>query len=308
MRSEANRSKHPLYRRWIAMKSRCYNKNDSAYHRYGGRGIRIHQRYLDPAEGFENLLADLGPKPPGRHSVDRINPDGDYAPENIRWATDTQQARNRYNQRLLHWQGKAKLICEWAEDLGIPEKLIVLRLWKGWSVDRALGTPWRKGEKGKPGRCLTWRGKTMTVRAWSIELGVPDRVLHARLQLGWKIEDVLGRPYRAGKMGPVGKELTWRGQTRTLAEWSELTGIPRETLGQRIRADWSAEAALTTPYRKGVTGAEGQRITWREQTKTIQEWSALTGIPAAVIRWRLHHNWSVELVLTRPCLRGQRPG
>lgn len=83
------------YRTWGSMKSRCYNKNNRGYERYGGRGIKMCDRWLD----FKNFLADMGPKLPGM-SIDRIDNDGDYEPSNCRWADRKTQMRNTSRTKL----------------------------------------------------------------------------------------------------------------------------------------------------------------------------------------------------------------
>ena len=79
---------------WRKIKGRCNNPNDPKYESYGGRGIKVCDRWLGP-QGFANFLKDMGDKPSPFHSIDRIDNDGDYAPDNCRWATVIQQARNK---------------------------------------------------------------------------------------------------------------------------------------------------------------------------------------------------------------------
>lgn len=82
------------YKTWDGMRQRCRNPKASGYMHYGGRGIKICDRWLG-AHGFANFLSDMGPKPFPSYSIDRINVDGDYCPENCRWGSPRQQACNR---------------------------------------------------------------------------------------------------------------------------------------------------------------------------------------------------------------------
>lgn len=85
------------YRSWIGMKERCSNPKNKCYASYGGRGIRVCDRWISD---FSQFLADMGPKPSPKHSIDRIDNDGHYEPANCRWATTTQQVRNSRRTRL----------------------------------------------------------------------------------------------------------------------------------------------------------------------------------------------------------------
>jgi len=97
----------PTYRSWQAMRSRCHSLTDPAYARYGGRGIVVCARW---SESFEAFLADMGERPAGT-TLDRIDNDGPYSPENCRWATRTEQGRNRRTNRLLTFNGATKTIA-----------------------------------------------------------------------------------------------------------------------------------------------------------------------------------------------------
>jgi hypothetical protein len=126
-------SKSSTYASWVAMKSRCLNPNHVHYAKYGGRGIGVCQRWLI----FENFLADMGIRPEGM-TLDRIKVDGDYCPENCRWANPKQQSRNRNNNHFLTLNGQRCTLSEWSDITGIKKTTIRERLNRGWEVKRAL--------------------------------------------------------------------------------------------------------------------------------------------------------------------------
>jgi len=117
------------------MNKRCRNPADKDYLRWGGRGIRVCERWRN---SFENFLADMGKKPSAKHSLDRINNDGDYEPGNCRWATNREQSRNRSNNRYITAFGETLLVVEWAERSNVKLGTIYRRLQYGWSPERAV--------------------------------------------------------------------------------------------------------------------------------------------------------------------------
>lgn len=125
-------------RSWRGMIERCYDKKDRYYKNYGGRGIRVCQRWLD---SFADFFADMGPKPSPKLTIDRIDNDGSYCPENCRWATQKQQANNRSNNHWLTFNGVTDTIQGWADRVGIARGVIKGRLKMGWSIERILTAP-----------------------------------------------------------------------------------------------------------------------------------------------------------------------
>ena len=119
-----DRGRSSTYNAWTAMMQRCRYPKHKQYADYGGRGINVCDRWLT----FENFVADMGERPKGL-TLDRWpNNDGDYAPGNCRWATRTEQNRNRRDNRMVTWGGETLCLAEWAERLGITRSSLHERL------------------------------------------------------------------------------------------------------------------------------------------------------------------------------------
>lgn len=129
-------TKHPIYKAWLAMKTRCYNHNYAGFKQYGGRGIYVCDEWLNSPEKFYAWA--MGNGWAAGLSLDRINNDGNYDPINCRWATSKQQARNRTNNVILIFNGQSKCLSEWAEYLGVKDYIIFNRHQIGWPVERIL--------------------------------------------------------------------------------------------------------------------------------------------------------------------------
>ena len=138
-------SNSPLCKVWRAMLRRCSDANQKTYVDYGGRGIRVCDRWRDPENGFLNFLSDMGERPSQKHTIERENVDGDYCPENCRWATPGEQARNKRNNLLLTFNDKTQCLAAWAEFTGIDRMTLKSRLLRGWSHEATLTTPVRRG-------------------------------------------------------------------------------------------------------------------------------------------------------------------
>lgn len=132
------------YKAWTQMKTRCLNPEHDQYSDYGGRGITVCERWKN---SFELFYADMGDPPLGK-SLDRY-PDNDagYSPENCRWATVQQQARNRRSTRMIEFEGEPKCLSQWASELGLSKPALAWRI-KQWGVRRALQTTRRDYPKG----------------------------------------------------------------------------------------------------------------------------------------------------------------
>lgn len=127
----------PTYHSWIGMKNRCNNINTKDYRLYGLRGITICEQWKN---SFKNFLEDMGEKPEGL-SIERIDNDKDYSPENCKWATPTEQARNSRQNKHITYHGETKCLIEWAECLGIKYGTLQTRLYRNPNIERAFTKP-----------------------------------------------------------------------------------------------------------------------------------------------------------------------
>lgn len=116
----------PEYRVWAAMKSRCNNPNHSRYRYYGGRGIKICDRWN---QSFKAFFSDMGKKTNPKHTLDRINNNGNYKPQNCRWATQAQQRRNFSGNRMLTFKGKTQCMADWAKEFNLRQSQLK------WHID-----------------------------------------------------------------------------------------------------------------------------------------------------------------------------
>lgn len=133
------------YHVWSSMIARCRNPKCPAYPNYGGRGIGVCEAWTS----FSGFLADMGERPEGL-SLDRVDNDQGYSPENCRWATRTEQARNKRSTRLITVNGETLSTAEWSERSGLKIATIWARIAKGWPESAAVTTPVVTDRKGKP--------------------------------------------------------------------------------------------------------------------------------------------------------------
>lgn len=190
-------SKRIEYVIWRNIVRRCVNKDDAAYHNYGGRGIRICDRWLN---SFDAFFEDVGERPDESLTLGRIDNDGHYEPGNVEWQTDVEQANNKRNSRFLTHDGETMTLNQWSRKLGICREVIRDRIDRGATTEEAFAPP-------KPRyRMLTHNGKTQDMKAWSVELGIPHSTIRRRLELGMSDDKALSRTkYPVGRKPGVGQ-------------------------------------------------------------------------------------------------------
>lgn len=133
-------SKSKLYAVWNMMMSRCYNPKTERYPRYGGRGISVCDEWNHNYPAFRDWALSHGYQ--DGLTIDRIDVDGNYSPENCRWITNAEQMKNMSTNRYLSHNGETHTLSDWARKVGITPATLHKRLKRGWSLEKAL-TPIR---------------------------------------------------------------------------------------------------------------------------------------------------------------------
>lgn len=126
-----------IYKTWEDMIKRCYNKSSNNYYRYGGRGITVFDEWLE-FKNFYKYVSKLPHYNESGYSFDRINNDGNYEPENVRWANNETQANNKSNNHYLTYNGETKTVAQWSKETNIPTSTLHYRIRKGWDMKDVL--------------------------------------------------------------------------------------------------------------------------------------------------------------------------
>ena len=125
-----------LYGIWSNMKTRCFNHNDPHFERWGGRGITVCDEWKNDFKSFYDWAMSHGYR--DDLTIDRIDNDGNYCPENCRWVSHEEQNRNKRNVRLITHKGKTQTIGQWTKELNLGKETIRERLKRGWSETEAI--------------------------------------------------------------------------------------------------------------------------------------------------------------------------
>lgn len=131
-----------LYNIWHGMKARCYRKSATEYRRYGSRGIGICDEWREDFQSFYNWAMSNGYA--DNLSIDRIDNNGNYCPENCRWVDIITQNNNKSSNRIVTANGESHTVSEWSKILCINDSTLCARLDRGWSDDKTINTPLKK--------------------------------------------------------------------------------------------------------------------------------------------------------------------
>lgn len=125
------------YSSWTHMKMRCFDANSNFYHRYGGRGITVCPQW----SSYETFKKDMGERPSRRHSIERIDNDGNYNPENCKWALPLEQHNNKMNTIMIEHKAVRQALAIWCRSLNTSYSLVTSRLRRGWTFHDAIMRP-----------------------------------------------------------------------------------------------------------------------------------------------------------------------
>lgn len=179
-------SKLPEYGIWQAMKNRCTNPSVDKYKNYGGRGIAVCERWLN---SFSAFYEDMGKRPSAAYSIERIDYDGNYEPDNCKWATALEQANNRCTNHRGHYRGEEVTIAELARRTGISPMTLYGRIVRS-------GKTFEEAAEYRTER-FAFKGKELTLKEWAKELGIPYKVIFNRVKSRkWPLEKALSQSLR----------------------------------------------------------------------------------------------------------------
>jgi len=205
---------------WKAMKQRCFNPNHKDYKNYGGRGISVCEKWRF---SFNSFLEDMGQRPSLAHSIDRIDNNGNYEPDNTKWATIKEQSNNKSTNRIVDIGDEKLTVSELSERENIPYKLILDRLNSGKTGDDLI-KPVSVPEKYKLG------DEELTIPQIADKVGIRQNTLWRRININkLPLDEAIKPEHRKNK------KILFDGIERSVKEISNLTGIPVTTLNWRIR-------------------------------------------------------------------------
>lgn len=181
-----------FYHTWWSMMQRCYNQKHHNYLRYGKRGIRVCEEWHDPNR-FISWAESTYPTSKDKHTLDRIDNDKNYTPDNCRWATAKRQSNNRRNTITYTIDGETKSLSEWCEIYEMPHSVVYSRVHTmNWDVIRALNTPIKRFEER--GMLVEINGEQKSIKEWSEIYSINRSTVYKRISKGMSPEDAITTP------------------------------------------------------------------------------------------------------------------
>lgn len=230
-----------LYNVWNSIIERTTNPKSRVWNAYGGRGITICDEWRNSFESFKEWAEKNGYK--DELTIDRINNDMGYTPENCRWATYKQQNNNRRSNVNITIDEETHTLAEWSEISGINRWTITDRLKKNPNISKEelFAPPVRHNRFEQK---IEIDGETKTIEEWSNISGVHKELIWIRLKNGWDVSAAIFKPSLRKR------QIEINGEVKNVSEWSRLSGVDRTIISRRIDEGWDAYNAVFTPTRK----------------------------------------------------------
>ena len=230
-----------IYGIYRGMLNRCYNENLVQYPDYGGRGIYVCDEWRGE-NGFINFMNwamshgyrdDL--------TIDRINNNGPYSPENCRWVTMVIQANNKRSNVYIEYNGESHTISEWSTITGIPYATLRKRLNDGWDINRIFNTPVNDYIQ----IITNSNGESHTISEWSTITGLNRDLIYDRLyKQNWDVDKAL---YTSVSTDRMPNYITYDGTTMNYSDWEKARGFSSGIISHRLKRGMSIQEALNTP-------------------------------------------------------------
>lgn len=215
-----NKSERKLYRVLASMKNRCYNKNEPGYKNYGGRGIKVCDEWRNSYEAFESWALSHGYAE--GLSIERIDVNGNYCPENCKWATQLEQCNNMRRNIRVTYLGKTQTLAQWAKELG--------KLYESLRDSYYRGTfpPTEENAHRRRNKLIEYQGKCLTAVQWAKELGIPyENIKH-------KIKRGTFPPTEENAHKRRNKPIIYKGKSMTIKQWAEELGVTYSAMKNRV--------------------------------------------------------------------------
>lgn len=235
-----NKSYTPEYGIWAGIIQRCCNPNSTAYANYGGRGIRVCERWMK----FDAFQDDMGQRPSSEHSIDRIDVNGNYCPENCRWATSEEQCNNKRDTLRITINGETRSATQWANKTGIHPNSVYARIRRGQKPEDAVTNPVSEST------LLEYRGELLTFRQISDKYGVSEITVRRRVKSGMPIDLAIETPSASNHSGRPIKLFEHNGESLSIKDWAKKTSINPITLRRRMQEGLSLKEAIEKPVRQ----------------------------------------------------------
>lgn len=244
-RNKGYRRNERLYVLLRGMKERCNNPNSRNYRWYGAKGIKVCEEWENDYLSFKKWAIDNGydeTLPRGVQTIERIDNNKGYSPDNCTWKTIQEQQRHKKSNTLFEMNGESHILSEWAEILNVDYNLLRSRVGSyGWTLEQAINEPiYAKAKREKIK--IEYNGERLTIKEWSQKLGITENLIRSRMSVSKDPEFVL----KVGKHKTTKEKLIeYNGKTKNIKEWAKELGLNYGTIKSRIDRGYPIEKALS---------------------------------------------------------------